>query len=314
MVIPYDDLLGVHPQAEGFTAHQVWDFASTTPDQYPLFEHFPYFDLYRKQVVKQADLVLAMHLRGEAFTPQQKAANFSYYESLTVRDSSLSACTQAVIAAEVGHLELAYDYVAEAALMDLEDREHNTRDGLHVAALAGTWIALVEGLAGMRQAGDTLSFAPHLPTQITRLGFGVMFRGRHLRVTATHEATGFQLLSGDDLEIVHFGQTVSVWGTDSALCQNNREGRLTSLPAPTQPVGGSHCAAAWRNACRTTTQLRDPEILQLVRSARTCREFSGIPELSGSVGTCGLFLVPSAKRYAGLTDALTWPERLVPGS
>ena len=103
MYIPYDEALGVHPQAEGFTAHQVWDFAATTAEQYPLLLHFPYFDLYRKQVVKQADLVLAMHLRADAFTAEQKARNFAYYERLTVRDSSLSACTQAVIAAEVGH-------------------------------------------------------------------------------------------------------------------------------------------------------------------------------------------------------------------
>lgn len=101
VVIPYDQALGVHPQAEGFTGHQVSDFETTTAEQYPLL-HFPYFDLYRKQVVKQADLVLAMQLRPDAFTNEQKARNFSYYEALTVRDSSLSACVQAVIAAEVG--------------------------------------------------------------------------------------------------------------------------------------------------------------------------------------------------------------------
>src|SRR5207244_12586121 len=109
------------PQAEAFTEHQVWNFAATTPDQYPLFLHFHYFDLYRKQVVKQADLVLAMQLRSDAFTPEQKARNFAYYEPLTVRDSSLSASTQAVLAAEVGQLQLAYDYVGEAALVDLHD-------------------------------------------------------------------------------------------------------------------------------------------------------------------------------------------------
>ena len=112
--IPYDEQLGVHPQAEGFTEHQLWDFAHTTPRQYPLLLHFPYFDLYRKQVVKQADLVLALHLRGDAFSAEEKARDFAYYEALTVRDSSLSACTQAVIAAEVGHLELAYDYFARS--------------------------------------------------------------------------------------------------------------------------------------------------------------------------------------------------------
>jgi len=89
---------------------EIWDFDATANNQYPLLLHFPYFNLYRKQVVKQADLVLAMHLRGDAFTAAQKARNFAYYEGLTVRDSSLSACTQAVLAAETGHLGLACDY------------------------------------------------------------------------------------------------------------------------------------------------------------------------------------------------------------
>ena len=92
MVIPWDEALGVHPQSEGFTRHQVWDFENTQPDQYPLLLHFPYFDLYRKQVVKQADLVLALHVFGDAFTAEEKARDFAYYEALTVRDSSLSAC------------------------------------------------------------------------------------------------------------------------------------------------------------------------------------------------------------------------------
>jgi trehalose/maltose hydrolase-like predicted phosphorylase len=100
---------------------------------------FPYFDLYRKQVVKQADLVLAMQLHPDAFTQEQKARNFAYYDRLTVRDSSLSACVQAVIAAEVGHLDLAEDYLAEAALIDLDDLEHNTTNGLHMASLGGIW-------------------------------------------------------------------------------------------------------------------------------------------------------------------------------
>ena len=178
MLVPYDEKLGVHPQAEGFTNHQVWDFSGTRPDQYPLLAHFPYFDLYRKQVVKQADLVLAMQTCPDGFTAEQKARNFVYYEALTVRDSSLSACTQAVIAAETGHLELAYDYLAETALMDLSDLEHNTKDGVHLAALAGAWIALVTGFGGMRNRhGQLPSFAPRLPPALTRLTFTVYLRG-----------------------------------------------------------------------------------------------------------------------------------------
>jgi len=160
MVIPWDEALGVHPQSEGFTSHQVWDFENTVEEQYPLLLHFPYFDLYRKQVVKQADLVLALHVCGDAFSEEEKARDFEYYEALTVRDSSLSACTQAVVAAEVGHLELAYDYFGEAALMDLRDLEQNTRDGLHIACLAGAVTAAVAGFGGMRDYDGKLSFAP----------------------------------------------------------------------------------------------------------------------------------------------------------
>ncbi|MGI8921642.1 MAG: glycosyl hydrolase family 65 protein, partial [Solirubrobacteraceae bacterium] len=210
MLIPYDEQLGVHPQAEGFTEHQRWEFARTTPEHYPLLLHFPYVDLYRKQVVKQADLVLALHLRGDAFSDEQKARNFAYYEPLTVRDSSLSACTQAVIAAEVGHLELAYDYFGEAALMDLGNIEHNTRDGLHIASLAGAWIVAVAGFGGMRDHDGALSFAPRLPERLTRLAFGLCFRERRLRVAVNHDHARYSLLQGEPLQITHYGEAITV--------------------------------------------------------------------------------------------------------
>ena len=177
----------MHPQAEGFTEHARWDFATTRPDQYPLLLHFPYFDLYRKQVVKQADLVLAMHLRGDAFSDEEKARNFAYYEALTVRDSSLSAATQAVIAAEVGHLELAYAYLRECALIDLEDLALNTHEGLHMAALAGTWIATVAGFGGLRDHGGSITLAPRLPSALSRLVFRLCIRGSRLTVEVDHD-------------------------------------------------------------------------------------------------------------------------------
>jgi alpha,alpha-trehalose phosphorylase len=209
-LIPYDAELGVHPQAEGFTEHERWDFESTPQENYPLFLHYPYFELYRKQVVKQADLVLAMCWCPEAFTPEQKARNFDYYERITVRDSSLSACIQAVMAAEVGHLELAYDYFAEAALIDLEDREQNTRDGVHIAALTGAWIAAVGGFGGMRDRDGALSFAPRLPSAITRLAFRLRTRGRSLLVEVTPKETSYSLLDGQPLELRHHGKTLKV--------------------------------------------------------------------------------------------------------
>src|SRR5437867_2567593 len=171
MYIPFEPELGIHKQASQFTDHEVWDFHRTKPNQYPLFLRFPYFDLYRKQVVKQADLVLAMHLRSDAFTPEQKAHNFAYYEPLTVRDSSLSAAVQAVLAAEVGQLDLAYDYLGEAALVDLHDLHHNVQDGVHMASLAGVWTVLVAGFGGLRVENGSLCFAPRLADPLTRLAF-----------------------------------------------------------------------------------------------------------------------------------------------
>ncbi len=234
MLVPYDSERAVHSQAEGFTQHQVWNFAATTPNQYPLLLHFPYYDLYRKQVVKQADLVLAMHLRGDAFSAEQKARNFAYYERLTVRDSSLSACTQAVIAAEVGQLELAYDYFAEAALMDLEDLEHNTRDGVHIASLAGTWIAAVAGFGGMRDHDGDLSFAPRLPDALTRLAFRLAFRGRRLLVEVEPERARYSLLEGEPLEITHHGDRLTITGQRPAIRQVPP---ATLRERPLQPPG-----------------------------------------------------------------------------
>src|SRR5207247_5842935 len=132
---------------------------------------------------------------------EQKARNFEYYERLTVRDSSLSACTQAVLAAEVGHLELAYDYLGEAALMDLDDLEHNTRDGLHIASLAGAWIGAVPGFGAMRDHDGQLTFAPRLPARLERLAFRLLFRGRRLLVEATKTHATYTLLAGPPLEI-----------------------------------------------------------------------------------------------------------------
>jgi alpha,alpha-trehalose phosphorylase len=210
MYVPFDHELGLHPQAELFTTYQTWDFEHTGPDRYPLFLHFPYFDLYRRQVVKQADLVLAMHLRGDAFTEEQKARNFTYYEALTVRDSSLSGTTQAVIAAEMGHLDLAYDYLGELAQMDLDDLHDNTRNGLHMASLAGAWTVLVAGFGGMRARNGTLSFAPRLPDGLSRLAFNLWYRQRNLCVTTTPTEAAYTLDNGEPITVLHYGEPVLV--------------------------------------------------------------------------------------------------------
>jgi alpha,alpha-trehalose phosphorylase len=233
IMIPYDPNLRVHPQAEGFTEHQPWDFESTGPDEYPLMLHHHYFDLYRKQVVKQADLVLALHRRGDAFTDEEKARDFAYYERLTVRDSSLSASAQSVVAAEVGHTMLAYAYLRESALMDLDDLQHNTRNGLHIASLAGTWFGLVAGIGGLRDHSGELSFAPRLPPPLTSLTFRLSFRDRRLMVDVSTEQVTYSLLQGHSLEIVHHGERAKV-GPDEPATLSIPPG--PPREAPSQPL------------------------------------------------------------------------------
>ncbi|MHB8612903.1 MAG: glycoside hydrolase family 65 protein [Candidatus Dormibacteraceae bacterium] len=249
MFIPYDEELKVHRQASDFTKHERWDFRRTKPDQYPLFLHFPYFDLYRKQVVKQADLVLAMHLRGDFFTQAQKARNFAYYEALTVRDSSLSSCTQAIIAAEVGHLQLAYDYLGEAALMDLHDLEHNVRDGVHMGSLAGAWLAVVAGLGGMRHHGDTLGFAPRLPPVIHGLSFRLTFLDRLIKVTVGRRRANYTLISGKPISFEHYGKELRLT-TRAAVSLPIPS--IPTLPEPQQPAG----RAPARRGQQTPRELR----------------------------------------------------------
>lgn len=233
--IPFDTELGIHQQSEGFTRHETWDFENTRSDEYPLLLHFPYFQLYRKQVIKQADLVLAMMVCSEAFTPAQRARNFEYYERINVRDSSLSAPVQAVVAADTGHLRLALDYIAESALLDLEDEEHNTRDGLHLAALAGTWATFVFGLGGFRDTGDCLKFTPRLPDGLTRLAFSITHRSLILHVECSTHSAKYSLVKGPgSLEVDHYGERLKISWPETVV---RPIPKVPTREAPVQPQG-----------------------------------------------------------------------------
>ncbi|AFP38042.1 glycoside hydrolase family 65 protein [Mycolicibacterium smegmatis] len=233
--IPYDEELGVHPQCEGFTTLAEWDFSANTV--YPLLMNEPYVRLYPAQVLKQADLVLAMQWQSHAFTPEQKARNVDYYERRTTRDSSLSACTQAVMCADVGHLALAHDYTYEAAMIDLRDLHRNTRDGLHMASLAGAWTALVAGFGGLRDDEGILSLDPHLPDGISCLRFRLRWKGFRVTVQANHSDVTYTVRDGPDgtLAIRHAGEEL-VLSTSEPTTVAIRP-RHPLLPVPPQPPG-----------------------------------------------------------------------------
>ncbi|MDR1998966.1 MAG: family 65 glycosyl hydrolase, partial [Frankiaceae bacterium] len=234
--VAYDERLGVHSQSANFTSHDVWDFEAWR-DRYPLLLNAPYFDLYRKQVVKQADLVLAMHWCPEWFTPQQAARNVDYYERITVRDSSLSACTQAVLAAWVGHAELAYAYTCEAAFVDLHDLHDNTADGLHMASLGGAWIALVQGFGGLREQDGQLSLNPALPDALSRLCFTIQWRGARITTDITANEVTYSVHGADEraVSMRHDGKPIRLSPDQPVTAPIVRRPPL--LPPPTQPPG-----------------------------------------------------------------------------
>ncbi|MEX5217682.1 MAG: hypothetical protein NW701_07635 [Nitrospira sp.] len=203
MYIPYDERLGLYAQDDSFLEQKRWDFKNTPPDRYPLLLFYHPLTIYRHQVIKQADLVLAMFLLGHAFSPDARKRNFDYYDALTTGDSSLSACIQSIMAAEVGDLDKAVEYARAASLMDLGDVAGNVKDGCHIASMGGVWMVFVYGFAGLRDYDDRLRFQPRISDRIERLRFKLTVRGQLLEVDARPNATTYTLHEGAGLVIVH---------------------------------------------------------------------------------------------------------------
>ena len=218
MVLDKDEKLGIHPQDDSFLSKKVWDFAATPKTKYPLLLHFHPLVIYRHQVCKQADVVLALLLQGDRFTLEEKRRDFDYYEKVTTHDSSLSSCIFSIIASEVGYHEKAYDYFMETARLDLDDTHGNTCYGVHTAAMAGTWLGVACGFAGMRTYHGALSFAPTLPQQWTHYQFRMHVHGQLLQVRVASDGVEYRLLRGELLAFSHHGASVEL--TQAAPAQS----------------------------------------------------------------------------------------------
>jgi len=187
MAIPYDEALGVHPQDQHFLEREVWDLDHTPADMRPLLLNYHPLVIYRFQVIKQADVVLALYLQGGHFTAEQKRANFEYYDPITTGDSTLSAVVQSIIAAEVGYRDLAYRYFLGALYVDLADRHSNATDGVHVASTGGIWSALAGGFGGFRDHQGEFTIDPRLPEQWDELVYRITVQGTRVRVTVRRD-------------------------------------------------------------------------------------------------------------------------------
>ncbi|PRI10815.1 glycoside hydrolase family 65 protein [Leucobacter massiliensis] len=197
MCVPYSEEMRIHPQDAHFLEREIWDLAATPPEQKPLLLHFHPLVIYRFQVLKQADVVLALLLASDEFSREEKRRDFEYYDALTTGDSTLSAVVQSIIAAEVGYRELAYRYFDHALRVDLDDLHHNSADGVHIASCGGVWMTLVQGFAGMRDAGRQLRFDPRLPEHWGSLRFTLEWRGSRVGVALEQDRIRFELLEGE---------------------------------------------------------------------------------------------------------------------
>ena len=204
MYIPYDEKMGIYPQDDSFLDRAPWDFQNTPSDRYPLLLFYHPLDIYRKQVIKQADVLLAMFLLDEAFSLEAKQRNFAFYDPLTTGDSSLSSCIEAIIAAQIGDLEKTTEYGLAALLMDLADVGGNVKDGCHIASMGGTWMMLTYGFGGMRDYDGTLAFWPRrAPQENAILRFPLTYRGQRLEVEIGLETVQYALRAGERLVIRH---------------------------------------------------------------------------------------------------------------
>lgn len=233
MFIPYDAEMGVHPACAGFTRFDEWDWEAFK-DKHPIQNYSPYFEIYRHQVVKQADLVQAMWWCPEVFAPDQVARNLDYYERRTARDSSLSATPQAVVCAQAGHLDLALAYLYEAAAVDIEDVQGNADHGLHMASLSGSWLAFVAGLGGYREDPNRLVLWPQRPDKLAGYTFRLLWRGRRVVVRVAEDWVTVQAQGEVPLPLRLYGEDV-----EAGFAPVTRQLRHVDplMPEPSQPVG-----------------------------------------------------------------------------
>ncbi|HET6774779.1 MAG TPA: glycosyl hydrolase family 65 protein [Acidimicrobiales bacterium] len=201
MHVPHDDERGITPQDASFLDREVWDLEGTPADKFPLLLHFHPLVIYRHQVLKQADVVMAMFLLGNEFTTEQKRRNFDYYDPLTTGDSSLSASIQSIVASQLGDDRRAARYFDHALLIDLADLAGTVADGVHIASAAGAWMALVFGFGGVTAFDGDLAIDPHLPRHLDKLAFSLRVHDRQIRLTLTHESERYVLDEGDPLDV-----------------------------------------------------------------------------------------------------------------
>jgi alpha,alpha-trehalose phosphorylase len=210
MYLPYDEKLNINPQDDTFLQKAIWDFENTPKDHYPLLLHYHPLTLYRYQVCKQADTVLAHFLLEDEQDFETIKNSYDYYEKITTHDSSLSSCIFSIMASRIGYRKKAYDYFIETARLDLDNTHGNTKDGLHMANMGGTWMSIIFGFAGVRIKETGLSMRPDIPDNWNHYAFSIQYQGRKIKAEIDKTSIRLHLVKGDDLRMKLYGEEMTL--------------------------------------------------------------------------------------------------------
>ncbi len=316
MYVPYDEELGIYLQDDSFLEKAVWDFENTPEENYPLLLHYHPLVIYRYQVLKQPDLVLALFLQGNRFTMAEKKRNYDYYEPITTHDSSLSPCIHSIMAAEIGYREKAYNYFMQTARLDLDDYNSNVKDGIHAAAMAGTWMSIVNGFAGMREYDGCLIFNPVVPQKWNGYRFKITFKGRMIDVNISKKASAYTLLEGEPITIQHRQDTLLLeQGRETIMSLEPKlEAVIFDLDGVITDTAKYHCQA-WKKLAEEIGVPFNRQLNEKLKGIGRLESLELILKQSDKTYTEDEKLALAARKneyYKKLIEQIT-PEDLLPG-
>jgi maltose phosphorylase len=206
MRIPKDEQSGIYEQHAGYFDLPHVDLQQFPVEQIPVYKNWAYVKIFRHNMVKQPDLLNLMYFYSQDYTMEEKLANYEYYEARTIHESSLSPSMHAILAAELGKMEEAYDFFAYGARLDLDNYNRNTEQGLHVTSAAGVWASMIFGFGGMRTDGDVLIFNPTIPDKWKSYRFRVWYQGAKIEVNVNQDKAEFAVISGPAVPVCIFGK------------------------------------------------------------------------------------------------------------
>ncbi len=315
MWLPVDPELGIHPQDDSFLGKPEFAFADLPRENFPLLLHHHPLLLFRHRLCKQGDVVQAMSLVGEHVPLATKRRDLAYYAPLTTHDSTLSSTAFAILAAETGDDAAALGFHRATALVDIHDHHGNTHHGVHMAAMAGSWLTLAMGWAGLRIIDGQLHFRPRCPAAWTSYVFRLRWRGSLLEIHVSDAGARYRLCEGPAMQLFDRGRLVRP-ARDAALMPPPQvEAVIFDLDGVLTDTAEAHFHA-WKRLCDEAGIAFDRDLNQQLKGVDRAASLAIILDVAGVAADAGERAEMMARKNAYYRDAIAHytPENLFPGA